>query len=231
MMGTLRSIALLSCLAPGLWAQPAKPTVRQVVEAFDGAQAKALTLSAPFTLTIQRSMLRTPTVTKGTMYLKGTELLHFAFQPPEDLIIHVTPKLLLSYNPQTREGEQLKIGTFKNADRRFLGLGQKLGYLSDYFQIELVEDKDAAASHHLALRPRSLSMRKRFQAIHVWVDRETFLPRHVQWIARGGDSWDLELGSTTLNQTLPAKVLGFKPPAEAKLNEGFSFFGSSSRKK
>jgi outer membrane lipoprotein-sorting protein len=218
-------------LVGALLAQTPQPSLRQVVERFDAAQARAENMQAPFTLTIQRTMLRTPTVTKGTMYVKGSDFVHFTFAPPEDLVLHLTPKSLVSINPRTLEGEQLKIGAFRNADRKFLGLGQKLSYLTDYFQMELSDPREVAGSHHLALTPRSLSMRKRFQMVHIWVDRETYLPRQIQWIERGGDTWVLELGPITTTQALPAAVLGFRVPAEAKLNEGFSFFATSSRKK
>lgn len=209
----------------------AQTTVRDVVERFDAAQAKADTFQAPFTLTIRRALLKTPTVTKGTLYLKGSDFAHFAFSPPEDLILHLTPKLLVSFNPHTGEGEQLKIGIIRNANRKFLGLGQKLSYLGDYFQIALTPDPQMPAAHHLTLSPRSFSMKRRFQMIHIWVDRDSWLPRQVQWIERGGDSWNLELGPMAVNQALPPSVNGFKVPANTRLQEGFSFFASSSRKK
>ena len=104
------------------------------------------TLQAPFTLTIRRVLLKTPTVTRGTLYLQGSDFVHFAFAPPEDLILHLTPKALISYSPAAGSGEMLKIGFIKNANRQFLGLGQKLSYLSDYFKISL-EDGQGGQGH------------------------------------------------------------------------------------
>ena len=140
------------------------------------------------------------------MYLQGSDFAHFAFQSPEDLVLHLTPKALISYSPEAREGELMKIGLIKNADRKFLGLGQKLSYLSDYFQIALGEAKDGSNTWHLALAPRTLSLRKRMQALNLWVDKETWLPRQIQWIERSGDSWFLELGALRINQALPVGV-------------------------
>jgi outer membrane lipoprotein-sorting protein len=176
------------------------PPLREVVERFDAAQAQVLTLQCPFTLTIRRALLKTPSVTRGTMYLQGSDFAHFVFQPPEDLILHLTPKALISYSPEAREGEFMKIGFIKNSDRKFLGLGQKLSYLSDYFQITLSEAKDASNTWSLALSPRTLSLRKRMQALNLWVDKDVWLPRQVQWIERSGDSWFLELGTLKINQ-------------------------------
>ena len=137
----LRRAAALLLLALPLAGQ-APPPLREVVERFDGAQAQAQTLQCPFTLTLRRALLKTPSVTKGTLYLQGSDFAHFAFQPPEDLILHLTPKALISYSPEAKEGEMMKIGFIKNSDRNFLGLGQKLSFLSDYFQIALGEGKD-----------------------------------------------------------------------------------------
>jgi len=204
----------------------APPPLREVVERFDGAQAQALTLQSPFTLTLRRALLKTPSVTKGTLYLQGSDFAHFAFQPPEDLILHLTPKALISYSPEAKEGEMMKIGFIKNSDRKFLGLGQKLSYLSDYFQIALGEGKDLPNTWFLALTPRTLSLRKRLQALNLWVDRETWLPRQVQWVERSGDSWLLDLGPLRINQPLPASVTGFKLPEGIPLRNEFSFFAT-----
>ena len=220
-----RSAFMLLLLALPLAAQ-APPPLREVVERFDTAQAQAQTLQCPFTLTLRRSLLKTPSVTKGTMYLQGSEFAHFAFQPPEDLILHLTPKALISYSPEAREGELLKIGLIKNADRKFLGLGQRLSYLSDYFQIALSDAKDLPNTWFLALTPRTLSLRKRLQVMNLWVDKETWLPRQVQWIERSGDSWFLELGALKINQPLPPGVTGFKLPEGIPLRSEFSFFAT-----
>ena len=40
-----------------------------------------------------------------------------------------------------------EIGHVKNANRQFLGLGQKLTYLSDYFSVAVSESKDAGGSY------------------------------------------------------------------------------------
>ncbi|MBI1751538.1 MAG: outer membrane lipoprotein carrier protein LolA [Acidobacteria bacterium] len=221
----IRPLLALLLLSLPLAAQ-APPPLREVVVRFDNAQAQAQTLQCPFTLTLHRALLKTPSVTKGTMYLQGSDFVHFAFQPPEDLILHLTPKALISYSPEAREGELMKIGFIKNSDRKFLGLGQKLSYLSDYFQIALSDAKDIPNAWHLALSPRTLSLKRRLQALNLWVDKETWLPRQVQWIERSGDSWFLELGALKINQPLPASVTGFKLPEGIPLRSEFSFFAT-----
>lgn len=220
-----RRAAAFLLLALPLMGQ-APPPLREVVERFDNAQAQVQTLQCPFTLTLRRALLKTPSVTRGTMYLQGSEFAHFAFQPPEDLVLHLTPKALISYSPEAREGELMKIGIIKNADRKFLGLGQKLSYLSDYFQIALSEAKDGSNTWSLALTPRTLSLRKRMQALNLWVDKETWLPRQIQWVERSGDSWFLELGALKINQPLPSGVTGFKLPEGVPLRSEFSFFAT-----
>ena len=204
----------------------ASPSLKEVVEKFDAAQAKVTSLQAPFTLTTHRALLKTPSVTKGTLYLQGSDFVHFAFAPPEDLVLHLTPKALVSYSPAAKAGEMLKIGHVKNANRQFLGLGQKLTYLSDYFSVVVSESKDAGGSYLLAFTPRTLSMKKRMKAMSLWVDRESYLPRQAEWIERGGDSWLLELGPLQLNQPIPPTVSGFKVPDDVTLRSEFSFFAT-----
>ncbi|WP_243287410.1 LolA family protein [Geothrix terrae] len=220
-----RALAHLLLVLP-LAGQGTPPSLREAVERFDAAQAQVQTLQCPFTLTLRRALLKTPSVTKGTLYLQGSDFAHFAFQPPEDLILHLTPKALISYSPEARAGELMKIGLIKNANRKFLGLGQRLSYLSEYFQIQLGESKDPTGAWLLAMTPRTLSMRKRMQALNLWVDKETWLPRQVQWVERSGDSWLVELGPLRINQALPAAVTGFKLPEGIPLKSDFSFFAT-----
>jgi outer membrane lipoprotein-sorting protein len=222
----LNRLALLLLLVLPLSAQTAPPPLREVVERFDAAQAQIQTLQCPFTLTIRRALLRTPSVAKGTLYLQGSEFAHFAFQAPEDLILHLTPKALISYSREAKEAEFLKIGMIKNANRKFLGLGQKLSYLSEYFQIVLDEAMDGSNTWFLTLTPRTLSLRKRLLSLNLWVDRETWLPRQVQWTERSGDSWHLDLGSLRTNQPLPTAVVGFQLPEGTPTRSEFSFFAT-----
>jgi outer membrane lipoprotein-sorting protein len=218
-------LAILAGSVPAAGAQ-ASVTVQEAAERFDAAQARVATLQAPFSLTIRRALLKTPTVTKGTLYLQGSEFVHFTFAPPEDLVLHLTPKALVSYSPAAGVGEMLKIGFIKNANRQFLGLGQKLSYLSDYFKISVEDGKEVKGSLLFTLNPRSLSVRKRLEVLYIWVDRDTYLPRQVNWVERGGDSWLLELGPLVTNQPIPAAVTGFKVPAGVPLKDEFSFFAT-----
>lgn len=223
-MGGLFRKAAFAALA--LLPLAAQPSVQEVVARFDAAQARVATLQAPFSLTIRRAMLRTPTVTRGTLYLQESDFVHFSFAPPEDLILHLTPKALISYSPAEGAAELLKIGIIRNANRKFLGLGQRLSYLSDYFRISAGDGKGVPGSILLTLEPRSTSVRKRMQVLLIWVDKETYLPRQVNWVERGGDSWLLELGPLVTNQPLPAAVTGFKLPPGIPIKDEFSFFAT-----
>ncbi|HZU53470.1 MAG TPA: outer membrane lipoprotein carrier protein LolA [Holophagaceae bacterium] len=212
---------------PALTAQtPQQPSLQEVVERFDAAQAAVQTLEAPFTLTTKRALLKTPTTTKGTLYLQGSDFAHFAFAAPEDLILHLTPKELLSYSPSEKQGEKLKVGHILHANRKFLGLGQKLSYLSQYFEIALGSSSEVPGTWFLALSPKTLGMKRRMQAIDLWVDQKTWLPRRVLWVERGGDSWQLDLGALKINQPLPAAVTGFQIPEGVPLSKSFSFFAT-----
>jgi outer membrane lipoprotein-sorting protein len=202
------------------------PSLQELVERFDAAQAQVQTLQAPFTLTTRRALLKAPAVSKGTVYLQGSDFVHFVFAPPEDLVLHLTPKSLVSYSPEAKQGELLKIGVIKNANRKFLGLGQKLSYMAQFFDMGLGESKEVQGTYFLTLTPRTLGMRRRMQAMNLWIDKDTCLPRQVQWVERSGDSWLLELGALKLNQPLPAGVAGFEVPAGVPLRSEFSFFAT-----
>lgn len=210
---------------PALTAQaPAQPSLQEAVERFDAAQAAVQTLEAPFTLTTRRALLKTPTETRGTLYLQGSDFAHFVFSAPDDLILHLTPKELVSYSPSARQGERLKVGHVIHANRKFLGLGQKLSFLSQYFEIGLGSSSDLQGTWFLALTPRTLGMKRRMQALDIWVDQRTWLPKRVLWVERGGDTWQLDLGPLKTNQPLPASVTGFQVPPDIPLAKSFSFF-------
>jgi outer membrane lipoprotein-sorting protein len=203
------------------------PTLAQVVERFDRAQAGADTIRAPFTLSIKRAMLQAPSVISGVLYLHGSECAHFALAPPEDLIVHITSMSLVSYSPTEKKGEVQKIGLKKKVNRKALGLAQRLSYLSDYFKPDAPRRDQGALL--VTLKPRSLSFRKRLDVVQVWMDAGTYLPKKVKWVERGGDAWLLELGAIQTNVTVPASVTNFALPPGTPARQGFSFF--SARKK
>jgi len=211
---------------PALQAPAPQPSLQEVVERFDAAQAAVQTLESPFTLTTKRALLKTPTTTKGTLYLQGSEFAHFAFAPPEDLILHLTPRELVSYSPSAGQGERLKVGHIIHANRKFLGLGQKLSYLSQYFEIALGSSSEVSGAWFLALTPKTLGMKRRMQAIDLWVDQKTWLPKRVLWVDRGGDTWQVDLGALKTNQPLPVSVTDFQVPPDVPLSKSFSFFAT-----
>jgi outer membrane lipoprotein-sorting protein len=200
------------------------PTIGEIVERFDRAQARAETLKAHFTLTIKRSMLQAPSVASGVLYLCGSECAHFAFAPPEGLIVHVTGKAVVSYDPAEKRGEVQKISKKKKVDRKSLGLAQRLPYLSDYFKLDAPQHDQGAIL--VTLRPRSLSLRKKLALVQVWVDRDTYLPKKIKWVERGGDQWLLELGGVQTNVAVPPSVAGFAMPPGTQARQGFSFFAA-----
>ena len=224
---SLRLLALIACYQPVQCAfANGMPTIKEIVERFDAAQAKVDTLQTPFTLSMKRALLQTPAVTKGTLYLSGTDCAHFTFSPPDDLIIHITPKALVSYSPSENKGELLKIGFIKNANRKFLGLGQQLAFLSDFFKLEASEPKDFPGTLLVTLTPRSLSLKKRMEVVQIWIDSETYLPKRLNWIERGGDAWLLELGALQINKAIPGSILNYSVPKNTPMRSEFSFFAT-----
>ena len=224
---SLRLFTLIACchLAQCAFAN-GMPTIREIVERFDAAQAKADTLQAPFTLYMKRALLQTPAVTRGILYLSGSDCAHFNFAPPEDLIIHITPKALVSYSPSENKGEMLKIGLVKNVNRKFLGLGQQLSFLSDFFKLEASDPKNFPGTLMVTLTPRSISLKKRMEMIQIWIDSETYLPKRLNWVERGGDAWLLELGTLQINKAIPASILNFAVPEKTPMRSEFSFFAT-----
>jgi len=200
------------------------PHIKEIIERCDAAQAGAETIQAPFTLSIKRSLLQNPAVTKGTFYLRGSDFAHFIFAPPEDLVIHLTAKTLVSYNPLEKTSETQKIGLSEKVNRKQLGLGHKLSFFSDYCKFEVSEPLDSPGTLMVTLLPRSISMKKRMKLIQVWIDRETWLPKRVNWIERGGDAWLIELGPIRTNAVFPASVSNFAIPPGTPARQGYSFF-------
>jgi outer membrane lipoprotein-sorting protein len=226
-VGALGNANLCQCAFLGLTA-PSKVgeilNIKSIVEKFDAAQAKVETLQAPFTLSITRAMLKSPVVSKGTFYLSGSECANFTFSPPSGLVIQIAPKSVISYNSIEKSAETLKIRLAKNPDRKALAMGLRLSYFSDFFKIEASEPKDFPRALLVTLRPRSLSLKKYIEVIQIWVDRETHLPKRVNWVERSGDAWLIELGHLNINNTIPTAVANFTVPAGTDMKSEFNFF-------
>jgi outer membrane lipoprotein-sorting protein len=204
------------------------PSLKGIVERFDKAQAAADTLQGPFTLTIKRDMLQAPSVLRGTFYLSGSDSAHFAFEPPTGLVIHLTPKEAISYNPSEKKGELLKLGLPK-VNRNSLALGRQLPFMGDYFKMEVSEPKDDSGSLLVTLMPRSVSLRRKMKQTQVWMDSTTYLPKRVQWVERSGDTWLFEFGQLQKNKNIPESVKNFAVPLGTPVLSKFSFFSDKKK--
>jgi outer membrane lipoprotein-sorting protein len=219
-----RLLALVLCchLAPALFGQA--PSIKEIVERFDAAQAKVETLQAPFTLSIKRAMLQAPAVANGTFYLSGSDCAHFHFAAPNALNVHITPKEIISYSPAEKKGERLKLALLKRPNRKALGLGQQLPFWSDFFRLEASMPNDFPGTIMVTLIPRSLSLKKKMERAQLWIDSETYLPKRLNWVERGGDAWLLELGQMQINRPIPAAIQNFSVPPGTPMQSEFSFF-------
>ncbi|MDR1841591.1 MAG: outer membrane lipoprotein carrier protein LolA [Holophagales bacterium] len=223
----LRPLALalyfqLAAIAPGA----ELPSIKEIIEKFDAAQAGAETVQAPFTLSIKRSLLQNPAISKGTFYLQGSDFAHFVFSPPEDLVIRLTPKAIVSYKPLEKTGETLRMGLSGKISRKQLGLSRKLRLFSDYCKLEVSEPPDVPGTVMVTLLPKSISMKKRMKMVQIWIDHETWLPKCINWVERGGDAWLIDLGPIKANAAIPLPVSNFAMPPETPTRQGFSFFAA-----
>jgi outer membrane lipoprotein-sorting protein len=102
-------------------------------------------------------------------------------------------------------------------------------FWSDFFKLEASMAKDFPGTILVTLIPRSLSLKKKMERAQLWIDSETYLPKRLNWVERGGDAWLLELGQMQTNRLIPATILNFSVPPGTPMKSEFSFFKSQKK--
>ena len=201
------------------------PMLARILEQWDKRQQETQTLVATFTERKELNLLAKPVVSKGEFFYSRPNRVRWEYNEPEHKVFVITEDLYTAYYPALKRAEEVPIKKFVGKRLfRFLGVGQKIGDLAQYYDFSLAPQSDVKGTHLLQLTPRKRTVRDRVSEMKIWVDDTTFLPRQLQYVESDGDTTLLTFDGMQSNVDVAESRFKVDLPGDVAVSQTFNGF-------
>lgn len=223
-LGLSAGLALAAAAAAPAPLTPAETEkLKGVLARFDAAQGGMRTLTAAFTERKVLAMLKEPVVSKGKFFYTKPDDVLWQYTDPDTRYFLISKDELLTYFPTKKRAERVSIAMFHDRLLKVLAIGQASQALQKYYDIRLEEQgNDVPGTDLLVLAPRKRMVRKRIQAVRLWISQERSLPVRMQYQEPDGDTTTITFDSVLLNPEIAAATYKIDIPKDVPIKRGFS---------
>ena len=205
------------------------PTLRQVLEKFDAAQAQVTTLAAKFTERKEIGLLKNAVVQKGQFYHTKPDKFLWEYLSPEPKVLLMNGKSLVAYYPLQKEAEEIETRLSKRLVKYF-GLGQVFADLQEYYSLSLDTTNTVAGTHLVVMKPRMKRLEKRLVEVRIWLDDHVNQVRQLEYREADGDRTVFMFDDIQVNTVIADARYEIKLPQDVRVSDSFSgFFAEKGR--
>ncbi len=221
---------LLCCLSSCLFVnatnkEKIEPGLLALVEQIDAKNATIQNLRSYFVQRKEISLMTEPVEMKGRFYLEKTSGMRFDFEKENDLSLLITETEMISIAPMAKKASRIKLKK-RRSDLMQRLLIDNLKTLLNYFTVSRQETPRAVGEKHLILTPNKRKLKKKFRALHLWVNSDHLI-HHVKVILKDGDIYELFLFDIETNVQLNADHFKIGIPEDFKMSDRMEFiFGT-----
>lgn len=201
------------------------PGLVELIEKIDEKGASIETLCARFLQRKEISLLKEPVEKRGSFYLKKPDGIRLEFDPKEDLAIIMTNEEMVAISHGAKRADRVKLKK-RRGDLAQKILSDKLNVMLNYFTITRAVKTDGSGGQRLVLTPSKRKVKKKFQEIQIWVNKD-YLIFHIKVTSKDGDVNELLLEDIRLNEELKAGLFNTEIPEDYELGDRMEFlFGA-----
>lgn len=204
---------------------PPPPEVQAVLDRLDAAQRDIRTLRAEVVETRTLALLARPQVLRGELSFERPGKIRWEYRQPERRVYVLSGGNLTGWIPAKNQVEQLNVSRYESRLRRMIAFGQDSRSLARDFRVGLAAMPSVTGTDELVLSPRSRRMRKRIDEVKLAIDRQTGMPKRIQYRTADGSTVALEVQSIEVNHGLAPDTFALKIPPGARVVRGLSSFG------
>jgi len=190
----------------------AEAILRRASAAYEAVRS----LRAEFVQTAENLLIRSRTVSRGTLYQRRPDRLLMRFSDPEGDVVVSDGRHIWVYYPSVDAGQVIRIpvdvGTAGVVDLQAQFLGDPVARFDATLEGE--DAVDGRVAHVLTLVPREPSG---FRRLKVWVDARDALVRRFELTEENGVVRRFELKGLELNPGLEDGLFRFEPPPGARV--------------
>jgi outer membrane lipoprotein-sorting protein len=195
----------------------------EVLASFDEAQEAIHTLSASFVQTTTNPMLKDAIHAEGRFYMTKPDAIRWEYDTPEEMSFVIASDHYTGYFPSRGRAEKKNVQRYSKKIFRYFGMGQQSADLVKTYDLSLAEPQGESAGYHvLILEPKKRRARKRVDQVRFWLDRTSFLPMKVEYLAADGSTRVVEFTRVDVNPDLAAGLYSVEIPADVTVTSGFS---------
>jgi outer membrane lipoprotein-sorting protein len=195
----------------------------ELLARFDRVQETIETLSAEFTETTESNLLVRPMERRGLVYLTKPDAVRWEYVAPEEMRFVIRDDQYVGYFPAQKRAERRDVHRWSEQLFRLLGLGQPSAELAQFYDIRLGEGSaELPGTRLLVLDPKKRRVRKRMDAVRLWIDESSYLPVRIEYVGTSGNRRLIEFDRVQLNPELSASLYTLDLPADVQVTKGFS---------
>lgn len=218
----------LNPLAPGL---SLRQRLEVLVERVKSEQQQVQTLAADFRQEKTSSLLLEPEASHGSFWYRAPERARWEYEEPMPMVLVIDGEELTTWYEDLSTAETVDIGRYADQVFQYLGASGSLETLMKYFSVtahfpeapaegavagEQAGSSDDPGSYRLDLEPKYPRIKKRLQAMVLWIDGQTFLPTRLKYIEPGGDTTEYWFENLRVNAELSEGLFDLNLPADVE---------------
>lgn len=170
-------------------------------------QKRLQTLEAEFVQNRKSEFLAAPEESRGAFSYSAPDLVRWDYLSPKPVSLVIREDEMLTWYKDLGKAEKMKVGRASAQVFRYLNASGSLDTLMKYFAVTFSFPPAGTAGggdpYRLDLAPRFARIRKRLQAMSLWIDRKLFLPVRVSYVEANGDATEYRFENLKVNGTVP----------------------------
>lgn len=201
------------------------PTLREVLERFDAAQAGVNSLSAKFVERKEIGLLKNAVMQKGVFYHSKPDKFLWEYIEPEPKMLVMNETLLVAYYPLHKQAEEIRTRLSRRLVKYF-GLGQVFSDLRSYYELSLGSGNEVPGTSLIVMTPKKKSLAKRLLEVRIWLDDDLLQVRQLEYREVDGDRTLFKFDQIEVNPSIPPDRYEIDLPADVTVSSSFSGFFS-----
>lgn len=180
-------------------------------------QSRLNSLEARFVERKESEMLIEPLEATGAFSYLAPDRARWEYDTPDPISLVILGDEMTTWYRDLKQAERMHVGRHSQQVMKFLGAGNSIETLLEYFHVVLKLPEDPQLPYRLDLEPHFSRISKRLQQMIVWIDAESFLPIRLRYIEPDGDVTEYEFAELKVNDELPQDRFELSIPAEVKI--------------
>ncbi len=231
------ALIAVSCVLAGPAAAPGRgdpyaamdPSLREVLQRFDAAQARVTSISARFTERKEIGLFKNALLQKGQFFHTKPDKFLWEYSSPDSKVLLMNGTSLVAYYPEQKEAEEIQTRLSRRLVRYF-GLGQIFADLQEYYNLALGTEPGVAGTRLIVMTPRVKHLEKRLQDVRVWLDEQLMQVKQLEYRETDGDRTQFVFEDIRVNPEISATRYEIALPEDVHVSTTFAgFFAEKGR--